>query len=76
MTEIERIKKIINDTSIEEFDDILYDCGIESIKPSIESGYVKCLRRSLAESEYRKEACKYIVKEEYFNIDVFEQEVA
>ena len=67
MTEIERIKKIINDMSMEEFDDVLYNCGIESIKPSIESGYVKSLKTSLNECEYRKEVRKYVVKDDMYN---------
>lgn len=33
----------IDALSAEEFDKVLYDCGIESIKPSVESEYVECL---------------------------------
>lgn len=76
MTEIERIKKIIEETPMEEFDNILYDCGIEFIKPSIESLYVKCLRKNLTENEYRKKVYEYTVNDEYFDMDVLEQEVA
>jgi len=76
IAEVNEIKKGINELSIEEFERILYDCGIESIKPSIESEYVKCLKNVLAEGDYRKLITKYDVKEEYFNVDMFEQEVA
>lgn len=76
MMEIERIRKIIEETSMEEFDNILHDCGIELIKPSIESLYVKCLRKNLADNEYRKKLNIYSVKEEYFEMDVVERGVA
>lgn len=76
MTEIERIKKSINELSIEELDEILYDCGIELIKPSIESLYVRCMKNAFVDSEYKKEVCKYDVKNEYFDMDVLGQEVA
>ena len=54
----------------------MIDCGIESIKPSIESEYVKCLKNVLADGDYRKVITKYDVKEEYFNVEMLEQEVA
>lgn len=76
MTEIERIKKKIEETSMEEFEKILYDCGIEMIKPSIDSSYVKCMKRNLTENEYKKKIHIHEVKEEYFDVDVLEQEVA
>lgn len=41
--EIERIKEKINSYSTEEFDKVLFECGIESIKPSIESDYVQAV---------------------------------
>lgn len=76
MTEIEKIKKTIEEMSMEEFEKIMYDCGIESIKPSIDSSYVRCMKRNLAEKEYRKSISIHTVKEEYFDVDVLEQEVA
>ena len=42
--EFQKIKQHIDVLSQEEFDNILFDCGIETIKPSIESDYVKALK--------------------------------
>ena len=74
--EFSKIEKLIDDFSSEEFDNVLLECGIESIKPSIESDYVRCLRRRLTEREYCKEIQKYNVKQEYFSVEIFGQEVA
>lgn len=74
MTEIEKIKKRIDDMSIEEFDNVLYNCGVESIKPSIESSYVKCLKKNITDVEYRKTVFRYDIKAELFDRDVSEQE--
>lgn len=49
---ISNYKKIVNEMSMDEFEDVLHDCGIESMKPSIESSYVKCLKRNISEREY------------------------
>lgn len=70
-----RIKESIENMTIEEFDEILYDCGIESIKPSIKSEYVKCLN-VLADIEYRKNVPQYSLKDEYFEVESVRQEVA
>ena len=75
ITESKKIKKNIDKLSLEEFDKILYDCGIESIKPSIKSEYVTCLN-ALTTTDYRKSIPEYSLKEEYFEVDQFEQEVA
>ena len=40
INEIENIKEQINNYSAEEFNKVLFECGIERIKPSIESDYV------------------------------------
>lgn len=39
-----KIKQHIDDFTQEEFDKMLFGCGIEIIKPSIESDYVKSLK--------------------------------
>lgn len=70
-----RIKECIENLSIEEFDKILHDCGIESIKPSIKSGYVKCLN-VLADIDYRKDVPQYALEDEYFEVETLRQEVA
>ena len=41
--EIKKIKVTINNFSSEEFDEVLFECGIERIKPSIESDYVNAV---------------------------------
>lgn len=76
MTEIERIKKMIEEMSMEEFEKILCDCGIESVKPSIESIYVKCLKVHLERNDYKKYTNTHNVKKEYYEMDVQEPEVA
>lgn len=43
----EFVKKL-NSMSSEEFDEMLIHCGIERIKPSIESDYISCIRRSFS----------------------------
>lgn len=76
MMEIERIRKIVNEMSMDEFEDALHDCGIESMKPSIESSYIKCLKRNISEREYRKEVCNYSIQKNYFDVYELDQEVA
>ena len=75
MMESMRIREKIGSLSVEEFDKILYDCGIESIKPSIKSEYVKCLN-ILKDVDYRKCVTKYVLQEEYFEIETDRKEVA
>lgn len=41
--ELQRINQIINDMSIEDFEEMLFDCGLGTIKPSEESDYVKAV---------------------------------
>ncbi len=60
--------------SIEEFDNVLYNCGVELIKPSVESSYVKCLKKNITDVEYRKTVFRYDIKAELFDRDVSEQE--
>ena len=45
--ELKKIEDYLSGLSEEELDGVLFDCGIESIKPSIDSDYVKCLHRDL-----------------------------
>lgn len=70
-----KIKKDIQSLTVEEFDNILYDCGIESIKPSIKSEYVRCLNM-LVDVDYRKNVPQYIMQDEYFEIEKDRREVA
>ena len=74
--ELDKIKKNIANMSEEEFDNVLLKCGIEIIKPSIESDYVKCLNKYFNEREYKKQLTNYQINEEYFEIYLLEQEVA
>lgn len=46
----EFVKKL-DSMSIAEFDEMLIRCGIERIKPSIESNYVCCLRKTFSEKD-------------------------
>ena len=39
--ELQRISQIINDMSIEDFEEMLFECGLGTIKPSEESDYVR-----------------------------------
>ena len=41
--ELQRISQIIKDMSIEDFEEMLFDCGLGTIKPSEESDYVKAI---------------------------------
>lgn len=43
--ELQRINQIINDMSIEDFEEMLFDCGLGIIKPSEDSDYVKTVSR-------------------------------
>jgi hypothetical protein len=38
----------LNSMGSSEFDDMLIRCGIDRIKPSIESDYVSCMRKSFS----------------------------
>ena len=76
MMKIEKIRNVLAEMSIEEFESVLYDCGIESIRPSVESGYVRCLRKRLPERDYIKNISQYNIKKEYFEKDLQEPEVA
>ena len=75
IAESKKIKRNIDKLSLEEFDKILYDCGIESIKPSIQSEYITCLN-ILTNTDYRKSVTQYFLQEEYFEVEKLEQEVA
>lgn len=75
ITESKSIKESIDALSVEEFDSVLYDCGIESIKPSIRSQYVKCLNVSV-KSDYQKNIPQYTLREDYYEIRRNENEVA
>lgn len=70
--ELERIKKHINNLSMEEFEEVLYNCGIERIKPSIESSYVQCMKSDFQGYEYRKAFIQYNMCEEYFEFELLE----
>ena len=67
ITESKSIKESIDALSVEEFDSVLYDCGIESIKPSVKSQYVKCLNVSV-KSDYQKNIPQYFLQEDYYEI--------
>lgn len=43
--ELKRISQIINNMTIKEFENMLFDCGLVTIKPSEESYYVKAVSR-------------------------------
>lgn len=75
ITETVKIKKDIQSLTMEEFDKILYDCGVKSIKPSVKSEYVKCLNM-LLDVDYRKNVPQYSIKDEYFEIEKDRREVA
>ena len=50
INEIENIKERIDNYSAEEFDKVLFECGIERIKPSIESDYVQTVNGNKSEN--------------------------
>ena len=75
ITESMKIKKDIQSLTMEEFDEILCDCGVESIKPSVKSEYVKCLNM-LVDVDYRKKVPQYGIQDEYFEIEKDRREVA
>lgn len=50
--ELQRINQIINDMAIEDFEKMLFDCGLGTIKPSEESDYVKCLNMNFFDNDY------------------------
>lgn len=74
--ELKKIEDYLSGLSEEELDDVLFDCGIESIKPSIDSDYVKCLHKDLPIMSYRKALCEYNVEDEYFDVEIIKPEVA
>ncbi len=41
----------LNSMNSTEFDEMLIRCGIERIKPSIESSYVSCLRKTFSQKD-------------------------
>lgn len=82
-TELNKITDYISNLSGKELDKILFDCGIESIRPSIDSDYVVCLKKIKylsekdASSGYRKALWVHNnIKEEYFYTKIMKQEVA
>lgn len=48
--ELQRIGKIINDMSMEEFENMLFDCGLGTIRSSEESDFVRSFSIDLFES--------------------------
>ena len=56
--EIEKIKEKINSYSTKEFDKVLFECGIESIEPSIESDYVQVVNRNKNLLDFKDEIRK------------------
>lgn len=47
--ELKRISDIINDMPIEEFEEMLFECGLGRIRPSGESSLVKCVNENFFE---------------------------
>lgn len=47
--ELQRISDIIDNMPIEEFEEMLFDCGLGTIRPSGESSFVKCLNERFYE---------------------------
>lgn len=41
----------LNNMSTTEFDEMLIRCGIERIKPSVDSNYVSCLKKTFSETD-------------------------
>lgn len=41
----------LNHMSVTEFDNMLIRCGIERIKPSVDSNYVCCLKKTFSETD-------------------------
>ena len=47
----------LNHMSVTEFDNMLIRCGIERIKPSVDSNYVCCLKKTFSETEFKADVC-------------------
>lgn len=47
--EFQRISNIIDNMSIKEFEEMLFECGLGTICPSGESIFVKCLNKNFFE---------------------------
>lgn len=72
-SELEKIREKLNSMSVTEFDEMLENCGIMTIKPSIESDYVKCMRRDFSKTDMAYEkGQKYnmSMREELYNFEL------
>ena len=57
--EFDLIKQKLDSMSIHEFDDMLDKCGIMTIKPSISSDYVECLKKHFNRNDMYEKESKY-----------------
>lgn len=55
----------LNNMSSTEFDEMLIRCGIERIKPSIESNYVSCLRKTFSKKNEEYVTSSAFKEDEY-----------
>lgn len=63
----EEFEKKLGRMSMAQFEEMLIRCGIERIKPSAESDYIRCLKKAFSEKER-----EYCVKPA-FKSDAFDQ---
>ena len=71
--EFDKIREKLNAMSASEFDAMMEKCGIMTIKPSIESDYVKCMRRDFSQTDMAYEkGQKYnmSMREELYNFEL------
>lgn len=68
MKESERISNIIENMEMKKFEEMLYNCGIESIQSSIESDYIRCL-----DNDIQSKTMNYKYKNSSFNADSYEE---
>lgn len=78
--ELKRISEIIGEMPIEEFEEMLFDCGLGVIGPSEMSDFVKCFSTTFFEirTNYVRKSQRFSQKnyQSFTDFNVDEQEVA
>lgn len=65
--ELQRIKNILDDMSNKEFEEMLFECGLGTIRPSGESDFVKCLNENFFEI-----SLNYVSKDRNFSKEKYQ----
>ncbi len=66
--ELQRINKLIEDMPMQEFENMMFDCGLGEILPSGESEFAKCFKQNFFEANQN-----YIYKNRIFSQEIYRE---